>query len=189
MQGCGGSKPPPYGIYKVNGMQGFTKKQLSEMAGYTYRRLHEIDRELPEGKKLFVPMKDGKCDGAMFVQHWVEYNIAKGDEAGKSLEEIKAIHEEVKTQKTRLQVAVLEGSLVNIADVYKLWTDVCNTVQQNLLRLPSKVAGQLVMVGSSELIESIINEELRAIMNEISTCPVPSYAAEGKDEDEENSEE
>ena len=36
-----------------------TKKELATIAGYTYRRLYDIDRDLPEGKKLFVAGEGG----------------------------------------------------------------------------------------------------------------------------------
>ena len=54
-----------------------TKKELATIAGYTYRRLYDIDRDLPEGKKLFVKGEGGKYDLAIFVQKWVEYNVAQ----------------------------------------------------------------------------------------------------------------
>ena len=54
-----------------------TKKELATIAGYTYRRLYDIDRDLPEGKKLFVKGEGEKYDLAIFVQKWVEYNVAQ----------------------------------------------------------------------------------------------------------------
>lgn len=44
-----------------------TKKQLAEASGYSYRRLHDIDMELPEKEKLFVKSEGGKYDLALFV--------------------------------------------------------------------------------------------------------------------------
>ena len=43
-----------------------TKKELATIAGYTYRRLHDIDMGLPDGKKLFVKGEGGKYDLALF---------------------------------------------------------------------------------------------------------------------------
>ena len=37
-----------------------TKKELAEVAGYSYRRLHDINPELPKDKKLFVKCEGGK---------------------------------------------------------------------------------------------------------------------------------
>lgn len=103
-----------------------TKKELASIAGYSYRRLHDIDTSLPANGKLFVKGEGGKYDLAIFVQRWVKYNVdtETADEA--SLDEVKAIHERVKTRKTELEVAHLEGKLVDVQEVRKLWTTVAN---------------------------------------------------------------
>ena len=82
--------------------QSMTKKELANIAGYTYRRLHDIDRDLPDNKKLFVESEGGKYDLALFVQRWVKYNVENeaGDED--DLDLVKARHEAVKMQKTEL---------------------------------------------------------------------------------------
>ena len=161
-----------------------TKKELATVAGYTYRRLHDIDMSLPEDGKLFVKGEGGKCDLADFVQRWVKYNLDKGTEDEKSLEEAKTLHEMVKTRKTELEVARLEGRLVDVTDVKKLWADIANAVMQNLIRLPSKIAPQVTMMGSVEKIRTIIDEEIRAVLANIADTPLPVYAADGESEEE-----
>ena len=89
----------------------FTKKELASIAGYTYRRLHDIDTGLPANGKLFVKGEGGKYDLAIFVQRWVKYNIDVETADDATLDEVKAIHERVKTRKTGLEVAQLEGKL------------------------------------------------------------------------------
>ena len=162
-----------------------TKKELATVAGYTYRRLYDIDRDLPEGKKLFVKGEDGKYDLAIFVQKWVEYNVANevSDEWA-DLDLVKAKHEVVKTQKTELEVARMRGQLVDASDVRRLWGDIANTVMQNLIHLPSKLAPMLQMLDNVEIIASIIDEEIRKILTEIAETPLPDYAAEEETEDE-----
>lgn len=54
-----------------------TKKELASIAGYTYRRLHDIDLSLPDDEKLFVADDDGKYKLDVFVQHWVKYNVER----------------------------------------------------------------------------------------------------------------
>lgn len=150
-----------------------TKKDLADIAGYTYRRLYDIDRALPEDGKLFVEGADGKCDLALFVQRWVAYNAEKGSGAEMALDEVRAIHETVKTQKTRIEVAKLEGQLVDIRDVYRLWADVAKTVTLNMTRLPSKLAPLLIMMDSADKIKAVIEEEMNAALTAIADTPVP----------------
>lgn len=162
-----------------------TKEQLADVAGYTYRQLYNIEKTLPDDKKLFVKGEGKKYDLALFVQRWVAYNVDKAAGDGNDLDEVKAIHERVKTRKTELEVQRLEGELVNIHDVRKLWGDIAGNVTQNLLHLPSTIAPMVMMMDNHELIASIIDSELRAVLNQLSQTPVPDYAAGGDEEDEE----
>ena len=161
-----------------------TKKELASIAGYTYRRLYDIDRDLPEGKKLFVQSEDGKYDLAIFVQKWVEYNVAHEIEDVEDLDVVKAKHEVVKTQKTELEVAKMRGQLIDMQDIKRLWADVANTVMQNLIHLPSKLAPMLRMIESADVISGIIEEEIRKILEAMSDIPVPDYADVEKEDEE-----
>lgn len=67
-----------------------TKKELATVAGYSYRRLHDIDMGLPEDGKLFVKGEGGKYDLALFVQRWVRYNVDNETGDDQTLDEVKA---------------------------------------------------------------------------------------------------
>lgn len=162
-----------------------TKKQLAEVAGYSYRRLHDIDRDLPEGKKLFVQSEGGKYDLAIFVQKWVEYNVANETCDNLDLDMVKAKHEVIKTQKTELEVARIRGQLIDVQDARKLWGDIANAVTQNLIHLPEKVAPMLQMLDNVEVISDIIDTEIRKVLEAIADTPLPDYAAEKNEESEE----
>lgn len=161
-----------------------TKKELATVAGYTYRRLYDIDMGLPEEDKLFVKGEGGKYDLALFVQRWVRYNVNNESESEQSLDDAKTKHEIIKTRKTELEVAKLEGSLVDVYEIRRLWGSVASTVMQNMIRLPSKVAPRLVMVGNVDLISGILDEEIRMVLNEIADTPLPENAAEVTDNEE-----
>lgn len=167
-----------------------TKKELATVAGYSYRRLHDIDMGLPEEGKLFVKGEGGKYDLALFVQRWVRYNVDNETGDDQTLDEVKARHEIVKTRKTELEVARLEGKLVDVYEIRRLWGGVANTVTQNMLRLPSKVSPRLVMMKDSEMIAGIIDQEIRDTLTLISETPLPvETAAEDTDDEEESEEE
>lgn len=165
-----------------------TKKELATAAGYTYRRLYDIDRDLPADEKLFVPGENGKYDLAMFVQRWVNYNVGNERGTNQSLDEVKAVHELVKTRKTELEVARMEGRLVDIQDVRRLWADLANTVMQNMLRLPNKLAPILQMVDSVPVIAGMIDREIRDVLEALADTPVPDYAAALDEEQEDDQE-
>ena len=165
-----------------------TKRDLAALTGYTYRRLLDIDAALPDEKKFFVPVEDGKqgCDAATFVQRWVAFNVerAKAKAEVGNLEEIRANHERVKTKKTQLEVDRLSGQLISVADVKKLWGDIISTVTQNLIYMPSKVSPQLMMMEDPDKIAAIIDFEVRHILEIISKTPLPDYAQETEDDTE-----
>lgn len=165
-----------------------TKKQLADAAGYSYQRLHAIDRELPDGAKLFKQGEDGKCDLAFFVQQWVAYNVDRelgGD--SDDLDAVKAKHERIKTKKTRLEVLRMEGKLVDVKDVSRLWSDIANTVKQKLLHLPSTMAPMVQGMDNIEVISNIMYSEISAALTEIADTPLPEYAyTDDDDADEED---
>lgn len=167
-----------------------TKKELANIAGYTYRRLYDIDRDLPQERKLFVAGEGGKYDLAMFVQRWVDYNVRVDTSDIEDLDVVKARHEAVKIEKTEIEVARMRGMLVDVQDVKKLWGDIANTVMQNMLHLSSKIAPMIRMMDNTEAIAGIIDQEIRNILTDISETPLPVYALDdaGSGTDEEDGE-
>lgn len=163
-----------------------TKKELATVAGYSYRRLHDIDMGLPEDGKLFVKGEGGKYDLALFVQRWVKYST--DCEADQSLDDAKTKHEIIKTRKTALEVARMEGRLVDVQEIKRLWGGVANNVMQNMMRLPSKVAPRLVMMENSQAIEGIIDTEVRNILEQIADTPLPEEAYESGSDGEDETE-
>lgn len=168
---------------------GMTKKELATIAGYTYRRLYDIDRDRPQDKKLFVTGEGGKYDLAVFVQRWVEYNVNNEASETDDLDVVKARHEIVKTQKTELEVARMRGQLIDVQDVKRLWGDIANTVMQKMIHLPSKVAPMIRMMDNTEVIADIIGQEIRKALEEIAETPLPIYAADGANDESEEDEE
>lgn len=157
-----------------------TKKELANLAGYTYRRLYEIDRDLPEGKKLFVPGEGNKYDASLFVQKWVEYNVGAATKDITDLESARTKHEIIKIKKTELEVSRLEGRLVDVQEIKLLWGGIANRIMQNLIRVPNKVAPLLVMLDSTETIAQIIDDEIRATLMDLDKVPLPEDVDTGE---------
>ena len=162
-----------------------TKKDLADAAGYSYRQLQNIDNAMPDNKKLFKKGEGGKYDLAFFVQAWVAYNVDQelgGD--SEDLDAVKARHERIKTKKTKLEVRRMEGRLVDVQDVRRLWSDIANTVKQSLLHLPSTIAPMVQGMDNIEVINNIIYGEINNALNALADTPLPDYAADDDGEDE-----
>lgn len=163
-----------------------TKKQLADIAGYSYHRLHDIESLLPENQKFFVKV-DGGYDLALFVQRWVAYNVNKASEPSTSLDGVKADHERIKMQKTEIEVQRLLGEYVSVQDAYRVWSNVAGTVANRFVNLAKKLAPSLVMIGDPDIIEAIIDRDVREALTMI--ADVPLHASEHDVEDDEENEE
>ena len=166
-----------------------TKQELAELTGLTYRQLYNINRNLmeeDEDKALFVKGEDAKkCDLAIFVQRWVEYNVEKCSASAEDLDAVKAAHESVKMRKTQLEVDRMEGSLVDVQDVRKIWGDIANTIMQGMIHLPSTLAPMVRGMENVEVITSVIDTEIRKVLEGLADTPLPAYLLLQEDEEEE----
>lgn len=156
-----------------------TQKELGELAGKSDRQLRNIDNTLEPEKKLLIKEDGGtKYDAALFVQRWVNYQVDKVTQGMKDLDAVKARHEIVKTEKTTLEVQKMRGELIDVHDLRKAWGDVANTVMQGMIHLPSTIAPMVQGLDNVEVIGSIIDAEIRRVLNHIAETPLPSYAAD-----------
>ena len=150
-----------------------TKKELASIAGYTYRRLYDIDRDQPQDKKLFVESEGGKYDLAIFVQRWVAYNKNAAEQESEELSVVKAQHERVKKEKTEIEVARMKGEFVEVREVHRLWGNIATIIRSRFVNLPRKLAPALVMIESPDVIEEIIDRDVRDALNMIANTPLP----------------
>lgn len=157
-----------------------SKKELAELAGYSYRQLYNIDRDLPAQKKLFVlgegeEGKKGKCDAAVFVQRWVEYRVTGAISDTDDLETVKARHEAIKIQKSEIELAKMRGEVLDAAEVVRLWADITAAVQNRFLTLAKKLAPVLATETDPVAVEGMIDREIRDILELIADTPLPGY--------------
>lgn len=169
-----------------------SRKELAELTGLTYRQVFNINKKLSEeddGKALFVQGEDGKkCDLAVFVQRWVNYNAEKASAACEDLDAVKAQHETVKMRKTQLEVERMEGALVDVQEVRRLWGDIANTVMQGMLHLPSTLSPMVRGLENIEVITNVIDTEIRKTLELLSETPLPAYLLLAEDDGEQDGE-
>ena len=146
---------------------GVKKQLLCEWAGYSPRRLREIDNALDAEHKLFVKDPDGGWSEAAFVQRWVGYNLNSALEGINDLDQVKAAHEKVKMQKTQLQVAAMNDNLVPVADVRRVWTNIAAGIKSKLLMIPGTLAHQLVRKEDAGEIEDRLKLAIREALDEL----------------------
>lgn len=168
---------------------GMTKKALAALAGYSDEWLRRVNKELPEGKKLFVPAEGGGYDPATFVQRWVEYNVeSMAQDGAEDLDAVKAKHELIKMQKTQLQVQRMRGDLVDVADVKRLWGEIGNTISRRMLNIPARIAPEIAGMEDAGEIASMLDGAVREELEILSNSPVPEYAKAADEEEDEETE-
>ena len=163
-----------------------TRKEIADIAGYSYHQLYNIDKALPEGKRLFVEGEGKKIDLKTFVQRWVAYNVekARGAEGGDNLEDEKARHERLKADKAEIEVGRMKGEYVSLSEITQLWTGITGVVVNRLVGLPKKLAPQLVHIEDPETAEEIIARDLRDSLDMIARTPLPGDNGPAEDTDE-----
>lgn len=167
-----------------------TKKELASLAGYSYRRLHDIDAALPGNQKLFVKSEadEKKFDLALFIQRWVAYNAEVAEEESEELSSIKAKHEAVKMEKTKIEVAKLKGEYVSISALAPIWSHIAKTVSERFNNLANKIAPSLVMIGDADIIAELIEREVKDAQAPLSTMPLPDASGNIPDDETEEKE-
>jgi len=120
------------------------------------------------------------------VQRWVEYNVEKNSVDAGDLDAVKAAHESVKMRKTQLEVDRMEGMLVDVQEVRRLWGDIANTIMQGMLHLPSTLAPMVRGMENVEVIGSVIDAEIRKVLEELADAPLPQYLMLQDAEEEES---
>ena len=152
-----------------------TQKELAQIAGYTSRRLLDINKTLRDEDKLFVKGEGGKYDLAIFVQNWVKYKVSlEKSDTGGALNTVRAEHERIKMAKSEILLRKMAGGLVEAEAVRWLWADIAQGVQQKLLAIPSVVAPRLVMIDNVPRIEAVITREVLDVLTMIADTPLPA---------------
>lgn len=150
-----------------------TQKDLCELVGYTYRHLMEINKKLPEDQKFFVVGPGGKYRLDMFVQRWSDYRVRR--EAAScgvtDLKQLKAEHEEIKIERSKVELKKLTGELVNAREAMLAWAGVAVRVRQKLLELPVLLSMELAGVQDAMQIEHILTSELESALEQLARPP------------------
>lgn len=162
------------------------KKDLADAAGYTLRRLQQINKLLPDNKKLFVASEadSKKFDLALFVQRWVAYNIEAAEVESEELSAIKAKHEKVKMEKTKLEVARMKGEYVSIDELAPVWSHIAALVAERFNNMPTKLAPSLVMIRDPETIADIIEREIQDAISPLAAMPLNDNISENSSDKE-----
>ena len=126
-----------------------------------------------------------KCDLAVFVRRWVDYNVECAQSASGDLDAVRAQHESVKMRKTQLEVDRMEGTLVDVQEVRKIWGDIANTIMQNMIHLPSTLAPMVRGMENVEVISNVIDTEIRKVLEGLAETPLPAYLLLQEEDEEE----
>jgi hypothetical protein len=100
--------------------------------------------------------------------------VDKNSAPAADLDSVRAAHETVKMKKTELQVMQMEGELIDVGDVRKMWGDIANSVMRRMIELPGIIAGE-AEGATEEEIKEMCDREIRKALEDISETPLPKY--------------
>ena len=83
----------------------------------------------------------------------------------------------------------MQGELVDVNEVRRLWAGVAKTVSQSFLQLPWRLAEMVAGLENREIVCGILDREIRGVLEGIADTPLPEEAAGGSEEVEEEGEE
>jgi phage terminase Nu1 subunit (DNA packaging protein) len=83
----------------------------------------------------------------------------------------RALLEEEKHEKARIERLQIEGALVLMADVQRDAANLGSLVRAKIMNIPDRVSGQLVGIRDVLEIKRILNKELRQALSELGDAP------------------
>lgn len=157
---------------------------LAGCLGLTSRRIRELAKQ-----GMVVKIRRGAYDLEKSIQAYVDFrvNSLEASAEHKSLEAVKAEHEQLKMRKTELSVRLMEGKLHRAEDVERVMTQCAATVKSRMLAIPVKVSPEIAGIEDPAKIQKILQREVADALNEVAEYDPADYAdpTPMEDEDEE----
>ena len=166
-----------------------TQKELCALVGYTYRHLMEVNKKLPDEQKFFVQGTGGKYRLDLFVQRWADYRVRRETTPSENadLKELKAVHEQIKIERSKVELKKLTGELVNAREAMTAWAGVAVKVRQKMLELPAQLSTEIAGEKDVRQIEGILTDEIESALMQLAQPPklAPEYYTEMETESNE----
>lgn len=155
-------------------MTELTQKELCELVGYTYRHLMEVNKKLPDDQKFFVQGPGGKYRLDLFVQRWADYKVSREAAWTETVDikQLKAEHEQVKIERSKVELKKLTGELVNAREAMTAWAGIAVRVRQRLLELPALISIELAAQTDAMQIEHMLTREIEQALEQLARPPV-----------------
>lgn len=155
---------------------------LGECLGLSRKRVSDLTKE-----GVLVKVQRGTYDLGESVQGYINWRLSakKKSKAERTLDEVKAEHEELKMRKTELAVRLMENKIHRADDVKRVWTGMAAAVKSRLLSIPIKAAPQVAGVENIPEVQKLLSREIMEALNEIAEYNPADYAAPLPLEDEE----
>lgn len=146
---------------------------LAGCFGITARRVQSLAKQ-----GILVKVKRNTYDLEKSVQAYIDYKIdsMEASTEEESLDTIRAQHERIKMEKTKITVRLLEGKLHRAEDVERVMTQCAAAVKSRMLGIPVKTAPEIAGIEDIGQIQKILHREIADALNEVADYDPVDYA-------------
>ncbi|MTI49692.1 MAG: hypothetical protein FH761_17820 [Firmicutes bacterium] len=143
-------------------------KVLSDTFGLSDRRIRQLANE-----GVLTKAGRGRYNFAESVKGYIVYlktisDLENTNTSDLNLDEERAKHEQLKRQKTELQLKVMKGELHHSEDVQSVMNDMLSNFRAKVIALPAKVAPMLLSRSNASEIQDILQNECYEALKELS---------------------
>ena len=162
------SETPNKGLLEVDEEDVVSTKTFALTIGVTVRRVQQMiqDGTIKTSGKGRIPLFDNVQRYVSFMTGNMMTEEEKKIEKGRKTAETKL--KMAKAEKAMLELNELKGKMHRSEDVEALTQDMCDTVRNSLLSLPSRLAVDVSLCDSAEECSAIIKDAVYELLEELS---------------------
>lgn len=162
------SETPNKGLLEVDEEDVVSTKTFALTIGVTVRRVQQMiqDGTIKTSGKGRIPLFDNVQRYVSFMTGNMMTEEEKKIEKGRKTAETKL--KMAKADKAMLELNELKGKMHRSEDVEALTQDMCDTVRNSLLSLPSRLAVDVSLCDSAEECSAIIKDAVYELLEELS---------------------
>lgn len=149
-----------------------TSTMLSKLFGLTTARIRQLENEgvLKKASRGKYPLQENVKKYVDYLKITSEINNGKNENEKIKIDydEEHALLEKAKREKAELELAQMQGTMFDAADIEREMTKMLAAFRAKILAIPSKLAPQLIARSEISIIESILETEVYNALSELS---------------------
>lgn len=141
-----------------------TTKEISEILGFTDRRIRQLENE-----GSLVKVGRNKFDLPASIQRYIEVTKEQSEsEEDMDYNKEKTLLTRANRKKAEMELKILQGDVHKSEDVENVMNDMLTSFRAQVLVIPGKAASQVLGLTELEVIKDILKEMIHETLQELS---------------------